>query len=73
MWISRYWLIIPVLAVAGSLARKRATAITVGTLPTHTPLFVTVLVFTVLLVGALTFFRRSPSGRSSNTCSSTHE
>ena len=55
MWISRYWLIIPVLAVAGSLARKRATAITVGTLPTHTPLFVTVLVFTVLLVGALTF------------------
>ena len=56
MWISRYWLIIPVLAVAGSLARKRATAITVGTLPTHTPLFVTVLVFTVLLVGALTFF-----------------
>jgi K+-transporting ATPase ATPase A chain len=55
MWISRYWLIIPVLAVAGSLARKRATAITVGTLPTHTPLFVSVLVFTVLLVGALTF------------------
>jgi K+-transporting ATPase ATPase A chain len=56
MWISRYWLIVPVLAVAGSLARKRATAITVGTLPTHTPLFITVLVFTVLLVGALTFF-----------------
>ena len=55
MWISRYWLMIPVLAVAGSLARKRATAITVGTLPTHTPLFVSVLVFTVLLVGALTF------------------
>jgi len=55
MWISRYWLIIPVLAVAGSLARKRHTAITVGTLPTHTPLFVSVLVFTVLLVGALTF------------------
>jgi K+-transporting ATPase ATPase A chain len=56
MWISRYWLMVPVLAVAGSLARKRATAITVGTLPTHTPLFVTLLVFTVLLVGALTFF-----------------
>ena len=55
MWMSRYWLIIPVLAVAGSLARKRPTAITVGTLPTHTPLFVSVLVFTVLLVGALTF------------------
>jgi potassium-transporting ATPase potassium-binding subunit len=55
MWVSRYWLMIPVLAVAGSLAAKRATAITAGTLPTHTPLFVTLLVTTVLLVGALTF------------------
>ena len=55
MWVSRYWLIVPVLAVAGSLARKRHTAITVGTLPTHTPLFIAVLVGTVLLVGALTF------------------
>ena len=55
MWVSRYWLMIPVLAMAGSLAGKRATAITAGTLPTHTPLFVTLLVTTVLLVGALTF------------------
>ena len=55
MWLSRYWLMIPVLALAGSLAAKRATAITAGTLPTHTPLFVTLLVTTVLLVGALTF------------------
>jgi potassium-transporting ATPase potassium-binding subunit len=55
MWVSRYWLMIPVLAIAGSLATKRATAITAGTLPTHTPLFVTLLVTTVLLVGALTF------------------
>ena len=55
MWISRYWLIIPVLAIAGSLASKRATAVTVGTLPTHTPLFITMLVGVVLLVGALTF------------------
>jgi K+-transporting ATPase ATPase A chain len=55
MWVSRYWLMIPVLAVAGSLAAKRAIAITAGTLPTHTPLFVTLLVTTVLLVGALTF------------------
>jgi K+-transporting ATPase ATPase A chain len=54
MWISRYWLMIPVLAVAGSLAGKRHTAVTVGTLPTHTPLFVGMLVGTVLLVGALT-------------------
>ncbi len=55
MWGSRYWLIIPVLAIAGSLAAKRATAVTAGTLPTHTPLFVTMLVGVVLLVGALTF------------------
>jgi K+-transporting ATPase ATPase A chain len=55
MWASRYWLLVPVLAIAGSLAAKRITATTAGTLPTHTPLFVTLLVTTVLLVGALTF------------------
>jgi K+-transporting ATPase ATPase A chain len=55
MWISRYGLILPVLAIAGSLAAKRATATTAGTLPTHTPLFITMLVGVVLLVGALTF------------------
>jgi K+-transporting ATPase ATPase A chain len=55
MWLSRYWLMIPVLAIAGSLAAKRRTAVTAGTLPTHTPLFVTVLVGVVLMVGALTF------------------
>ncbi|MEQ1802982.1 MAG: potassium-transporting ATPase subunit KdpA [Gammaproteobacteria bacterium] len=55
MWLSRYWLMIPVLAIAGSLAAKRATAVTAGTLPTHTPLFVTLLVGVVLLIGALTF------------------
>ena len=55
MWISRYWLMIPVLAIAGSLAAKRATAVTAGTLPTHTPLFIAMLVGVVLLVGALTF------------------
>jgi potassium-transporting ATPase potassium-binding subunit len=55
MLISRYWLIIPVLAVAGSLARKKYTPPGSGTLPTHTPLFVVLLVGTVLLVGALTF------------------
>jgi potassium-transporting ATPase potassium-binding subunit len=55
MWISRYWLLIPVLAIAGSLAAKRATATTAGTLPTHTPLFILMLVGVVLLVGALTF------------------
>ncbi len=55
MLISRYWLIIPTLAVAGSLARKKFTPPGAGTLPTHTPLFVTWLAATVILVGALTF------------------
>jgi K+-transporting ATPase ATPase A chain len=55
MWISRYWLMIPVLAIAGSIVRKRHVAVTSGTLPTHTPLFILVLVGVVLLVGALNF------------------
>ena len=55
MLIARYWLIIPVLAIAGSLARKKYAPPSPGTLPTHTPLFVALLVGTVLLVGALTF------------------
>ena len=53
MWLSRYWLMIPVLAIAGSIAAKRHVASTAGTLPTHTPLFITLLVGIVLLVGAL--------------------
>lgn len=55
MLVARYWLTIPVLAIAGSLARKKLTPVTIGTLPTHTPLFVVMLIGTVLLVGALTF------------------
>ncbi|MGA3159372.1 MAG: potassium-transporting ATPase subunit KdpA, partial [Steroidobacteraceae bacterium] len=55
MWLSRYWLLIPVLAIAGSLAGKRPMAASAGTLPTHTLMFVIVLVGTVLLVGALNF------------------
>ncbi len=55
MLIARYWLAIPVLAIAGSLARKNATPVSTGTLPTHTPLFVMLLVGVVILVGALTF------------------
>jgi K+-transporting ATPase ATPase A chain len=55
MWLARYWLMIPVLAIAGSLANKRATAVTAGTLPTHTPLVILWLVGVVLMVGALTF------------------
>jgi K+-transporting ATPase ATPase A chain len=55
MLASRFWLMIPTLAIAGSLARKKYTPPGAGTLPTDTPLFVVVLVGTVLLVGALTF------------------
>jgi len=55
MWFSRFWIIVPVLAVAGSLAAKRVTPTTSGTLPTHTPVFVLMLVAVVVIVGALTF------------------
>jgi potassium-transporting ATPase potassium-binding subunit len=55
MLIGRYWVIIPVLALAGALARKRSVPVSSGTLPTHTPLFVALLVGIVVLVGALTF------------------
>ena len=51
----RYWLALPVLAIAGSLARKKIVPTGPGTLPTHTPLFVALLVGVVILVGALTY------------------
>jgi K+-transporting ATPase ATPase A chain len=56
MFFGRYALAIPVLAMAGALARKKRLPEGPGTLPTHTPLFVTMLVAVVLIVGALTFF-----------------
>ncbi len=55
MFFARYWLAIPTLAIAGSLARKKHTPPSAGTLPTHTPLFVVLLVSVVAIVGALTF------------------
>jgi potassium-transporting ATPase potassium-binding subunit len=55
MLIGRFWVLIPVLALAGSLAKKRGVPESAGTLPTHTPLFVLLLVGIVVLVGALTF------------------
>jgi K+-transporting ATPase ATPase A chain len=55
MLFSRYWLAVPVLAIAGSLAAKKTVPVGPGTLPTHTPLFVVLLIGTVLMVGALTF------------------
>jgi K+-transporting ATPase ATPase A chain len=56
MFFSRYWLAIPMLAIAGSLAKKKIVAVSSGTLPTHTSLFVGFLVAIILIVGALTFF-----------------
>ena len=55
MWLSRYWLIVPTLAIAGSLAAKKTVPAGPGTLPTHTPLFIALLIGTVLLVGGLNF------------------
>jgi K+-transporting ATPase ATPase A chain len=55
MLISRFWLAIPTLALAGALARKKLVPAGPGTLPTHTPLFVVLLIGVVVLVGALTF------------------
>jgi len=55
MLFSRYWLMVPVLAIAGSLAAKKTVPFGAGTLPTHTPLFAVLLIITVLMVGALTF------------------
>ncbi|MEN3031520.1 potassium-transporting ATPase subunit KdpA [Chromobacterium amazonense] len=55
MFFGRFFMIVPILAIAGSLAAKKRLAVTSGTLPTHGPLFVTLLIGTVLLVGALNY------------------
>jgi K+-transporting ATPase ATPase A chain len=55
MLISRYWLAVPTLALAGSLVRKKLIPAGEGTLPTHSPLFVFWLIAVVLIVGALNF------------------
>jgi len=55
MFISRFWLIIPTLALAGSLAGKKKIPVGAGTLPTTTPLFIGWLVLIILIVGALNF------------------
>jgi len=55
MLLGRYWVMVPVLALAGSLSAKKSIPTTPGTLVTHTPLFIGMLVATILLVGALTF------------------
>ena len=55
MWFGRFGVIVPVLAIAGSLAAKKRIAVTAGTMPTHGPLFVVLLIGTVVLVGALNY------------------
>ena len=55
MWFGRFAVIVPVLAIAGALAAKKRMAVTEGTLPTHGPLFVALLIGTVLLVGLLNY------------------
>ncbi len=55
MLLARYWLAVPTLAIAGALAAKKTVPAGLGTLPTHTPLFVALLASTVVVVGALTF------------------
>ena len=55
MFFARYWLVIPALAIAGSLARKKKVPAGAGTLPTHTPLFIVWLVGVIVIVGALSF------------------
>jgi K+-transporting ATPase ATPase A chain len=55
MWFGRFAVIVPVLALAGSLAGKKRLAATPGTLPTHGPMFVLLLIGTVVLVGLLNY------------------
>ena len=55
MWLGRFGVIVPVLAIAGALAAKKRLPVTSGTMPTHGPLFVTLLIGTVLLVGLLNY------------------
>ncbi len=56
MLFGRYWIKIPILAIAGSLAAKKKVPVSAGTLPTHTPLFIAWLTAVVVIVGALVFF-----------------
>jgi potassium-transporting ATPase potassium-binding subunit len=55
MFLARYWLAIPALAIAGSLVRKKKVPAGAGTLSTHTPLFIAWLIGVIIIVGALSF------------------
>src|SRR6185295_2740823 len=56
MLIGRFLVMLPVLAIAGSLVEKKKVPASAGTLPTHTPLFVVLLIAVIVVVGALSFF-----------------
>ncbi len=56
MFAGRFLVIVPVLAIAGELARKKRIPVSAGTLPTHGPLFVALMIGTIVVVGGLTFF-----------------
>ncbi|HXE61979.1 MAG TPA: potassium-transporting ATPase subunit KdpA, partial [Bryobacteraceae bacterium] len=56
MLIGRFMMLLPLLAIAGSLAAKKQVPVSAGTFPTHGPLFVGLLVGVVIIVGALTYF-----------------
>ncbi len=55
MWIGRFWPIVAALAIAGSLAAKKRVPVTDGTMPTHGPLFIALLICTILLIGVLNY------------------
>ncbi len=55
MWFGRFALIVPILAVAGSLAAKKRLTVNAGTMPTHGPMFVALLIGTVVLIGVLNY------------------
>jgi potassium-transporting ATPase potassium-binding subunit len=55
MFIGRFWPIVAALAIAGSLAMKKRVPVTEGTMPTHGPLFVVLLIGSILLIGVLTY------------------
>jgi K+-transporting ATPase ATPase A chain len=56
MLIGRFWMIIPMMAIAGSLAAKKMIPPSAGTFPVHTPLFIGLVISVILIIGALTFF-----------------
>jgi K+-transporting ATPase ATPase A chain len=62
MFFCRYWLIIPILAIAGSLSAKKIVPTSQGTLPTHTPLFIFFTAMVVVIIGALVFFPANALG-----------